>query len=221
MRKKLESLAMGLVVLVGAATHVNAMTENWSAIDTRFLTIGNGTIGVPSGDLLKLGILRTSEANMIANRNNLFYLDANFDTWATGTVGSGTGVDGSFTMASIAPGAGYFSKQIYLLAFTASTVAQSGSGVGLFTNPSWIFPASDIAPANSLDLADQGLRPLIGRLFEGTITSPADIAGSDAADIGVPEPATLSLVGWGLLSVLGFVRCRWNQPKPRTSLDKE
>ena len=208
MKRLTRYLPAGLItfLVISWVSQARAMTESWSAIDGRYLTFGDGTVGLSSGSKMEIGILGSNTVAMLQSlQHNPIALEAAFVDWATGYVGDGTGVDGTFTIASFGPGAGFFSTQIYLLVFSAPTAA-SANWVGLFTNPAWIFPASDAAPANSLDLSEPGLVAVIGSLTTGTIISPAEIAGGDAANLGIPEPATVTLVVFGLLSVMGFIR---------------
>ena len=88
----------------------------------------------------------------------------------TNMVGGGVGIEGAFDANSVKAGAGFFGQQIYLLAVNAASPAGANQ-VGVFTNPAWIFPASD-AGVGGLDLSDPGTTSLIGSLADGTVSDP-------------------------------------------------
>lgn len=208
--KKIQrfGLVLAVATLSTFGTRAFALSENVGAFANTFLTLQGGTIGVASGSLLQYGLLLTSEANMIANQNSISFLQANFNTWASTSVGTGSGIDGTWSTGLTAPGTGFFSTQFYLLAYNAAT-AGSATQVGLYTNPSWIFPASDVATAGSVDLSDAGLSILIGSFSAGTIVSPGDIAGENAVQLHVvPEPSSIALAGFGILGLVGLARRR-------------
>jgi hypothetical protein len=196
------------LVLLGSAVQTFGMAEGWGTYSSRFLTLQGGTTGVAQGALVKLGILTTTEADMIANQNNITFLNANFSAWATSTVGDATGLDGSWTTVTTAPGAGYFSQTVYLLAFNAPTVGAANQ-VGLFKVPGNVFPANDGAAQGGWDLGDANIVALIGALSSGTVTSPGDLTGTDAASLHlVPEPSSIALAGLGILGLIGLIRRR-------------
>jgi len=202
---KIQKVSVVLAAVALTASSAFAMSENWSAQLSRFLTLQGGTTGIASGDLVEIGTVAspgTASAALTPAQ-----LAATMNVWATTTVGTGTaGVNGSFAAVTASPGAGFFSQQIYMLAFNASTVG-GATQMGMFTDTSWVFPASDGASANSLDLGDTGVTAVKGQLSSGTVTSPSDIAGGDAASLVlVPEPSTWMLVGTGLLGLLGLRR---------------
>jgi len=203
---KIQKIGVILAAVALTASTSQAMSENWSAQLSRFLTLTGGTTGVPAGDLVEIGIV--SSPATAAAATSPAQLQATLNVFGTTTIGTGTaGVAGSFATATGAPGAGFFSQQIYLVAYNAATVG-AATQFGMFTDTSWVFPASDGASANSLDLGDAGVTAVKGTLSSGTVTSPSDIAGGDAAALAsaVPEPSTWVLVGTGLLGLLGLRR---------------
>lgn len=165
------------------------MQQDWSAFNTRFLTLRGGTTGVPQGDYIAIGLVTNTAYTASLANVSPSAVASSIVIWDSGTVGDGIGIDGTFAISSTKSGAGFFSQQIYLLAVNAPTVA-AATQVGVFTNPSWIFPASDAAAPGAIDLSDVGTTALIGALTDGTITTPGDIAGGDAAALGPPVAVT-------------------------------
>jgi hypothetical protein len=209
---KFGSVLLALAAILGVGITANAMTEVWSAQVDTFLTLQGGTVGVPQGSLIEIGILNTNEAAMVANQNNPLTLQSYFNAWDTTTVGTGTGVDATFTKTSNKPGTGYFSAQIYLLVFNTPTVTPS-SQVGLYTSTAtaWKFPASDGAAAGNIDLADIGVMVKIGSYSAGTYNdAPNDILNANAMQLHqvIPEPTTGTLVGLSMAGLLGVMRRR-------------
>jgi len=170
------------------------MTEDWSAINTRFLTLRGGTTGVPQGDYIAIGLVTNTAYTASLANFSPSAVASSMILWDSSTVGAGIDIDGTFAVSSTKPGAGFFSQQIYLLAVNAPTVA-AATQVGVFTNPSWIFPASNTG-AGAIELSDAGTTALIGALADGTITTPPDIAGGDAAALGPPVAVTLGTNTW-------------------------
>ena len=76
---------------------------------------------------------------MQGNQNNIAFLDANFNAWITGAVGDGTGAMASWTLASGGAGAGYFSQQMYILAYNAPTSVSDASRL-VHEPTAWVFP---------------------------------------------------------------------------------
>jgi hypothetical protein len=197
------------LVLLGSAAQTFGMVEAWGTYGDRFLTLQGGTTVVGSGALLEIGILGTTEANMIANQNNIAFLAANFLTWQTSTVGSNFPLDGGWdTTSSVPSGNGtWLGQQIYVLAFNAAT-AGAATQVGLFTIPGNKFPSSDVSAAGTWDLGDPGLTAVIGTLGTGTIVGGI-LDGLDSAALHlVPEPSSIALAGLGLLGLIGLIRRR-------------
>ena len=203
---KIQKVGVVVAAVVITASQAFALTENWSAQLSRFLTLQGGTTGVPIGDLIEIGIV--SNPGAAAAATTPAQLQALITVFASSTVGTGTGIAGSFTVGSTAPGAGFFGGQVYLVAYNAATVAAATQG-GMFTDATWLFPVSDGAAPGNMDLGDVGVSAPRGTLSSGTVTSPADIAGTDAASLAVfpvPEPSTWVLVGSSLLGLLAFRR---------------
>ena len=192
------------------ATHASAMSVSWNAQVSRFLTLSDQATLVPQGDLIEIGITSASQATL-NSATTATQLAANFTIVAAGFVGDTVGLPGTFAESTATPGAGFFSKQIYLLAFNANAPA-GATQAGVFTDTSWLFPPTDTAGTSIIDLGDSGVTAQVGSLASGTVVG----SGLDGTDAGalkggytvVPEPSSIVLVALGLLGGLGVIRRR-------------
>jgi RHS repeat-associated protein len=101
-------------------------------------SLGNAA---PVDSLLMLGTFSISESTIQSNfyAGNLSGIMSNFTPYSTSfAVGNGTGLPASWNVSESA--AGFGGKQIYLLAVNKPTLA-AADHLGIFTAPSWVFPA--------------------------------------------------------------------------------
>ena len=126
-------------------------TVNCSADGTRGLvdSLGNA---LPAGSVLLLGTFSISEATIQSNfyAGNVSAIRSAFIPYTNSfAVGNGTGEPASWEVTRSAEG--YGGHQIYLLAIDAPDVSKATS-LGIYTAPSWIFPAD--GDSTSIDLED-------------------------------------------------------------------
>ncbi|MGO9246038.1 MAG: choice-of-anchor Q domain-containing protein [Verrucomicrobiia bacterium] len=115
-------------------------TVGCSAVWTRGITDSLGN-ALPIGSLLMLGTFSITEPTIQSNftAGNLSAIMSNFTPYSTPfKVGDGTSQPASWDVSLSA--AGFAGQQIYLLAVDAPTLA-AANHLGVFTAPSWIFPA--------------------------------------------------------------------------------
>jgi T5SS/PEP-CTERM-associated repeat protein len=127
-------------------------TVDCSAADTRGIADSLGQ-ALPVGSLLMLGTFSISEPTVQSNftAGDLSAIMSNFTSYATAfAVGDETFLPASWDVSRTA--AGFGGQQIYLLAIDTPTLA-TATHLGIFTAPSWVFPADGSTNAIDLDSA--------------------------------------------------------------------
>lgn len=213
MKRVLICAAAVLAALCALKVNANT-TINWSASGSTVLTHPGGTTGLAQGSYLRLGYLSpgTTEAILQANRDNVAFVASNLWGGVTpAAIGDGTGQDGTFAVSWTGSSFAMLSRHMYLLALNAPTIEEA-SEIGLFTNPNWITPAHINDPPMNLDLADSGLQVIIGDFSAGTVTTPTDLLGGNAAQLyAIPEPTTVVLTGLAVSACVLMLR-RYQAP---------
>jgi hypothetical protein len=212
MKKVTQYVAVvAALALLGSAAQSFGMAENWSCTDAA-LALAGGTVPDPAGSLVELGILNgATEAQMLANQDNISFLTSHFSVYGSGTVGTGVDApgDGLYTLVSFGPGAGFFSAQAYVLTFNAAT-SGAATQVGLFSSAdnAWKFPPSDSAGANTIDLGNEGVYAVVGGVGGTIVGGILDGAPSVYMHQVIPEPSSIALAALGLLGLIGLIRRR-------------
>ncbi|MFA5263839.1 MAG: PEP-CTERM sorting domain-containing protein [Opitutaceae bacterium] len=198
-----------LVILTLAISSLSAVEINYTS---PAFEIGKTSTGDPltNGFTFELG----SFSVFTPTAGNLAQWHANFTVLGT------TNWDESFTQfsntATLSSNAAPFgtSTQSFIWGYNFDTPSSSTEWI-LFTNPSWIFPASATVLPVSWDISDAGTIAIIGSLA-GSLG--ADPYLQTAAVTAVPEPsAYAALIG---LTAFGFAWTRrrrfWtNKGRPR------
>ncbi len=132
-------------------TSVVPSTVSISAAGTRGITDSLGQ-ALPVGSLVMLGTFSVSEPTIQSNfiAGNISAIMSNFTPYSTSfRVGDGTGLPATWDVSLSA--AGFGGQQIYLLATDKPTLA-AANHLGIYTAPSWTFPAD--GSQTNIDLAD-------------------------------------------------------------------
>ena len=220
----MNKLTIALIALVLAlpAAKLNAQIQvNWGAQND----YGIGTAaGVPlaQGDLVEIGGFNITAAAIQTDLTPLSsaalntLLSTNFTLWEASTIGTNTGVDGSWSdgksgLAATTTPFSLQSKQIYILAFNAATVG-AATQVGIFTataNSSWVFPTDASFPLSTqnIDLDQADHTPVIGGYGVGTV----DFGGGPNALYNlnlIPEPSTWAGLAGGVALIGALVARR-------------
>jgi hypothetical protein len=176
-----------------------ATTMNWAGYDGVMLQLANGNNLQPQGDQILLACLNDSvtEANIqslwstgnVTGILNDLYFYGRSNGSGLGTVGQGTGFDGTFTVVSYDNNSWVWGKRVYVVSLHGGTLDNPGNvtQMGMWSaneaNPGswkeWVVAADNMSGARSLDL--DAMRP--GEL------DPAGYALNGYAVIGFPHAA--------------------------------
>jgi len=197
------------VMLAASAARVYAVTVNWNSDDTNEVTLAGGTVGLPDGDLVEIGIF----SSVPANGSTAAQVAGALTVFGSGTIGEGTGGGsgdaGTFAITSTAPVAGFAGSHIYVVAFNAAT-SGAATAVGVFTSTmgTWTFPAADsgsttidmddVAPSGVVDGAGYGVNTF-NSAWQGGLVNALELTT-------VPEPSSIALVVLGLVGGIGMIR---------------
>jgi hypothetical protein len=227
---KYSAAVITAVALFGISS-AQAMSVNWAANAGTALTTANPSVGLPSGDLIELGYTTSSASAIQAafSSGGASAVQGLFTIWTTDYVTDGTDptAAGTYTVSTVAGNgtdSALFSKQIYLLAFNATTVA-GATEAGVFagapfngqsnTGDNWTFPAADNAGAPSIEASDVvAAGVLLGSYGVGTDpgteawfgNSPPQYNALELAENVVPEPSSIALVVLGMIGAIGMIR---------------
>jgi PEP-CTERM motif len=193
--------AVAVVAAIGLSltlAQAGPITVNWAASTAGFVDGGGTPLAI--GDLVQIGIM--SGGTSISN----------FTPWASGAIGDSFGLPGVFSISTdgddTAPvNAG--GKQIYMVAFNSvGPSANYAIITGTFAVNQWRFPlASDVPNDTTIDAGDNGVA-----IVAGTQGPAYDVFGDGSYVIPtvavIPEPSTWTLVGAGLLGLVGLARRR-------------
>jgi Calx-beta domain len=171
---KLVFVLVACLLTVGVRPAAAAATINWSAIGDRAVVLADGTNGVPQGDLMRLGYFDISDDQITANAADVALLDSHFLQFASGLIGDGTGVEGTFTEVSFNNGANFPGQPIYIWVFNSPNLG-TATEHGILAAPSnsaWVFPADPVLGVTSVDIGDSGVTTVVG-----SIGGPVTIGG--------------------------------------------
>jgi hypothetical protein len=231
-------LAVGLVLASGSQSL--GTTMNWGGYNAVMLQLADGNNLQPQGDQILLGILNTgvTEANIqslwsagnVAGILSSLYIYGQSTGTDPGTVGDGTGFDGTFTVVSYDNNSWVWGKRVYIVSLHGGTLAnpagvtQMGMWSANEANPSgaskqWVVATDNMSGAKSLDL--DAMAP--GQL------DPGGYAYNGYAVIGLPHatpgPAAVAYMnqvfadnGWGDSTLQYCAQLANVVPEPSTLL---
>ncbi len=168
--------ALALLLATSLTLSAHASQVSWSAADRSGVGDASG-VDLPAGDLVRVGNFTLTDAQIMANKDNLAFLESHFIEFGRAAIGDGLGGLPAFwfknTNAST-NALGLMGKRIYYFVYDTAT-GSTPTQIGVFTAPAnsgWIFPDDDDIPnTTSTDLANvphdsTGL--LIGGFGNGT-----------------------------------------------------
>jgi len=219
------SAVVATAAAVFGLSSARAMTVSWAAATDQGISTTGNLNGLPAGDLVEIGDFGgAANSTIAALSNSPTAVQAAFTEYATGFIGDGeSGAPGTFTEAgSGRTGLGFFSQQIYMVAFNAAT-AGAATAVGVFEGPPgaaasgnsdgdpWTFPANDIGSIgiDAGDVSAAGV--IIGQyVVNGIDSASLNESPANSLDliVTVPEPSSIALVVMGLLGGIGLIRRR-------------
>lgn len=197
-------------------------TINWSAQNDTGLADASGA-GLAQGNLIQLGYFTVSDSLVSAAiaAGDLNTLIADWVSIASTTVGTGTGLDASFTANSTPTLSGAdFGHQIYMWAVNASDVLSATEQAIFYepsgSNSSWSFPGSNLS-STTIDIGQAtsslGATYLAGT-YQANNAAVSTIFGGPTGAVQLqsitvaPEPSRFILLLAGMGVVLSRRRRR-------------
>ena len=202
---------------------LHAATVNWGAINDTGLANASG-VALAQGNLVRLGYFTISDSAVVIAKTNLATLNAAWKSIADATVGTGTGADATFTVATspaVLSGAD-FGHQIYLWTLNASTVAAATQQAIFYepaaNNSAWTFPSSNAGNLSTTIDIGQAKTSLGGVFLAGgyqaSNASVSAIFGGPAGAVQlesvtpVPEPSTFLVGAFAAMAAVGLRKRR-------------
>ncbi|HUK81117.1 MAG TPA: Calx-beta domain-containing protein [Verrucomicrobiae bacterium] len=213
-------LRAGFVCLLGpvlSSPAIGAIVA-WSAAASRAVVLADGATGVPSGDLVRLGYFDISDGQVAANAADVTFLDSHFFQFAVASIGSGTGVDGTFIVNSNNSGTNFPGQQIHIWVLNATTLG-AATQQGVFdapANSAWTFPPQQpVAGSTTIDIADTNVTAVVGSLGGSVIISTNLPFASSAVLAAIPP--TSDVQQYAVLKGQEFVQTSTNSPAISTN----
>lgn len=191
----------GQIIAFGQTSGSNTLTATANGTDTATsLSVVDAAVDITQlfGAATPIGATFDLTANSVGSASSLLGFAAQ-------------AFDGSFCITS---GAGCSGTNYLSGTFTDAAVGAVG-GPGLVVNvnnppdtlvlSSSVVPASELVPPSTFDLSFSNLIPNLAVCGTTLCSFTASVAGDASANLAVPEPAALALLGTGLLG-LGMVR---------------
>ena len=215
--KRMLVIGLFAVLHLVRLPQVDATTVTWSALD-RAVALADGTNGVPVGDLVRIGYFDIVNSQIAANPTNLVSLDTHFFEFASGAMGDGTGIEGTFSESSNNSGTNFSGQAIHIWVLNAASLG-AATQHGVFDAPSnsnWTFP-SFILPT-TVDLGDAGVTAVIGSLGGAVTVSNFPIASSAVlASTSTITSPTNDVLQYAVLKGHAFSQPGVNVPEASTN----
>lgn len=209
------------VLLCAGISSASAATVGWAAGQDNGFGLADGT-DLNAGSLLRLGTFTNlTDAQIIANKMDLSFLDTYFVEFGASSIGTGLGgLDAHFSDVDTTSAGtlGLIGDQIFMWVFDAASLgAASQHGIfylNMATNSAWAFPTdtpgSDdtTIDISQLTIGDSSLIGGATILAGGFGIGTSDTTGSPHFNLEViPEPSTYALIVMGL-AIVGGLRIR-------------
>lgn len=229
MKNRILGLA-GFLMVAQAVSQAQNVTVGVSGNFPGDRNVLDSTGNAANGLVVQVGYFDTSGFDInTASQGSIADLQAMGAHWhsfgsAVTTSHSGiSGFDGSFGYNASGTSPGAFRIDLWIFNTGGAALAGNYGNVteyGLFTGPinnsdttlNWVFPTGAVFPGNTASLSTSDLvsgnNGVAGITYFGQIVSSANPNGSLELTPVVPEPASVALLGLGLVSWFAFRRVR-------------